>query len=65
MTLRIATSCASGPWEATGDRRELAPDGELVEVIDQVFDSFHKVNNISKSMLGPRKPSAKNLDKLK
>lgn len=38
---------------------------ELVEVIDQVFDSFHKVNSISKTMLGPRKPSAKNLDKLR
>ncbi|MGZ0052966.1 hypothetical protein [Brevibacillus gelatini] len=38
---------------------------ELVEVIDQVFDSFHKVNTISKSMLGQRKPSAKNLDKLR
>ncbi|GED66378.1 hypothetical protein BRE01_00800 [Brevibacillus reuszeri] len=38
---------------------------ELVEVIDQVFDSFHKVNHISKTMLGPRKPSAKKLDKLR
>jgi len=37
---------------------------ELVEVIDQVFDSFHKVNNISRTMLGPRKPSAKKLDRL-
>jgi len=37
---------------------------ELVEVIDQVFDSFHKVNDISRTMLGPRKPSAKKLDRL-
>jgi len=38
---------------------------ELVEVIDQVFDSFHKVNNISRTMLGPRKSSAKKLDRLR
>ena len=38
---------------------------ELVEVIDQVFDSFHKVNSISRTMLGPKKPSAKKLDRLR
>lgn len=38
---------------------------ELVEVLDQVFDSFSKVNHISRSMLGPRKPSAKKLDRLR
>ncbi|MDF2681734.1 hypothetical protein [Brevibacillus choshinensis] len=38
---------------------------ELVEVLDTVFDSFHKVNTISKTMLGPRKPSAKKLDRLR
>ncbi|GED29690.1 MULTISPECIES: hypothetical protein [Brevibacillus] len=38
---------------------------ELVEVLDNVFDSFHKVNSISKTMLGPRKPSAKKLDRLR
>lgn len=38
---------------------------ELVEVIDQVFDSFHKVNHLSRTMLGPRKPSAKKLERLR
>jgi len=38
---------------------------ELVEVLDQVFDSFQKVNTISRTMLGPRKPSAKKLDRMR
>ncbi|MDA5108499.1 hypothetical protein ACT91Q_00440 [Brevibacillus thermoruber] len=38
---------------------------ELVEVLDQMFDSFHRVNDISRSMLGPRKPRAKQLDRLR
>jgi len=38
---------------------------ELVEVLDQVFDSFHKVNQIGRSMLGPRKSSPKQLHRLK
>lgn len=38
---------------------------ELIEVLDQMFDSFHKVNNISRSMLGSRKSSVKQLDRLR
>ncbi|MFY0543493.1 hypothetical protein [Brevibacillus sp. H7] len=38
---------------------------ELVEVLDQMFDSFHQVNQISRTILGPRKPSPKRLDRLK
>ncbi|QQE72999.1 hypothetical protein KDJ56_13705 [Brevibacillus composti] len=38
---------------------------ELVEVLDQMFDSFHKVNSISRSMLGPVRRSAKRLDRLR
>lgn len=38
---------------------------ELVEVLDQVFDSFSKVNSISRTMLGPKKSSAKDLDRLR
>ena len=38
---------------------------ELVDVIDQVFDSVNKVGDIGKAMLGPRKASAKKLDKLR
>jgi hypothetical protein len=38
---------------------------ELVEVLDQVFDSFHRVNQLSRSMLGSRKPSPKQLDRLR
>ncbi|EST56306.1 hypothetical protein T458_03040 [Brevibacillus panacihumi W25] len=38
---------------------------ELVEVLDQVFDSFHKVNTISRTMLGQRKASAKKLDRMR
>lgn len=37
---------------------------ELVEVLDQVFDSFHKVSHISRTIL-PRKSSAKKLDRLR
>lgn len=36
---------------------------ELVDVLDQMFDSFHKVNKISKSMLGSMKPDRKHLDR--
>jgi hypothetical protein len=38
---------------------------ELVDVLDQVFDSFHRVNQIGRSMLGSRKPSPKQLDRHK
>lgn len=38
---------------------------ELVEVLDQMFDSFHRVNDISRSMFGPRKPRAKQFDRLR
>jgi hypothetical protein len=36
---------------------------ELVDVLDQMFDSFHKVNKISKSMIGSIRPSRKDIDR--
>jgi len=38
---------------------------ELVEVVDTVMDSFDKVNNISRTLLGPRKARAKKLDRMR
>jgi hypothetical protein len=35
-----------------GVHGKVAQMRELVEVLDQMFDSFHKVNKISKHMLG-------------
>ncbi len=48
-----------------GVHGKVAQIRELVDVLDQVFDSFHKVNQISRTMLGPRKPDPKQLDRLK
>ncbi|USG63771.1 hypothetical protein NDK47_16520 [Brevibacillus ruminantium] len=38
---------------------------ELVEVLDTMFDSFHKVNNISRSMVAPFKATIKKLERLR
>ncbi len=43
-------------YHFNGIRGKVGQMRELVEVIDQMFDSFHKVNRISKTMFQPRQP---------
>lgn len=38
---------------------------ELVETLDQMFDSFHRVNRLSRSMLGQVKPIDKRIDRIR
>jgi hypothetical protein len=38
---------------------------ELVETLDQMFDSFHRVNKLGKSMLGLPKPASRQMDHLR
>ncbi|UFJ43064.1 hypothetical protein LOK74_11500 [Brevibacillus humidisoli] len=39
-------------YHVDGIRGKVSEVRELVETLDQMFDSFHKVNRISKDMLG-------------
>lgn len=38
---------------------------ELVEVLDQMFDSFEKVNQLSKTMLGQPKDITRKIERLR
>ncbi|WP_126427689.1 hypothetical protein [Brevibacillus marinus] len=39
-------------YHVNGIRGKVTEVRELVETLDQMFDSFHRINRISKNMLG-------------
>ncbi|GAA4710469.1 hypothetical protein [Brevibacillus fulvus] len=49
----------------TGIRGKVGEVRELVDVLDQMFDSFHRLNRISRSLVGQPKITRSKIQRLR